>query len=75
MDTTTWTHERARVASLSRSRADDDPDLLDARARLRTARFEDRIRRLVATAPPLTDEQRGRLATLLLAAPARGDAA
>jgi hypothetical protein len=64
-----WTHERARVASLTRSRTPDDPDLIAARRNLRAARLEDYIRRTVDAAPPLTAEQRDRLALLL-----RGDA-
>jgi hypothetical protein len=63
-----WTSERARVASLTRSRAPDDPDLLAARRNLRAARAEDYVRKLVAAAPPLSIEQRDRLAVLL-----RGD--
>ncbi|WP_344054452.1 hypothetical protein [Microbacterium lacus] len=65
-----WTTERARVASLSRSRSADDPDLIAARRDLRAARIEDYIQRVVATAPPLTADQRSRLAALLV-----GDAA
>lgn len=60
-----WTQDRARVAALSRSRAADDPDLTDARRDLRAARAEEYIRELVDAAPPLTDEQRHRLSTLL----------
>lgn len=60
-----WTIERARVASLSRSRTADDPDLIAARANLRAARLEEHIARLVDEAPPLTPEQRDRIATLL----------
>jgi hypothetical protein len=60
-----WTHEWARVASLTRSRSVDDPELVDARRNLRALRLEDYIRRTVDTAPPLTDEQRERLALLL----------
>jgi hypothetical protein len=60
-----WTHDRARVAALSRSRTPDDPDLLDARRNLRAARAEDYIRALVDGAPPLTDEQKHRLSVLL----------
>lgn len=61
----TWTSERARVASLSRSREPTDPDLVDARRNLRAARLEDYIRKVVDAAPPLTAEQRSRLAVLL----------
>jgi len=60
-----WTQDRARVASLSRSRTPDDPDLIAARRNLRAARLEDYIRRTVEAAPPLTAEQRDRLAILL----------
>ena len=65
----TWTSERARLASLSRSRTPDDPDLIAARRNLRAARLEDYIRRTVAAAPPLSDEQRDRLAVLLRGEP------
>lgn len=65
-----WTNDRARVASLSRSRAADDPELLQARRNLREAKLAEHIAKAVAEAPPLTDEQRDRLATLL-----RGEAA
>lgn len=60
-----WTTERARVASLSRSRTPDDPDLVQARERLRVARFEERVRELVDSAPPLNAEDRARLAVVL----------
>lgn len=61
----TWTHERARIASLSRSRTPDDPDLLEARRNLRAERLADHIKRTVDAAPPLSAEQRDRLALLL----------
>ena len=62
----TWTVERARHASLTRSRTADDPDLLAARRDLRAARLEDYISKTLAEAPPLTDEQKSALAALLL---------
>jgi hypothetical protein len=65
LSTTAWTSERARVASLTRSRSADDPDLITARQRLKAARVEDYITRVVAEAPPLTPEQRDRIASLL----------
>lgn len=64
----TWQRERARVASLSRSRTTDDPELLGAKRDLRAALMEEYVRKSLAAAPPLTDEQRERLA--LLFAPA-----
>lgn len=60
-----WTRERAKVAALTRSRDDDDPELQDARRNLRMARLADYIRKTVDAAPPLTEEQRDRLAVLL----------
>ena len=60
-----WTAERARVASLTRSRTPDDPDLVEARRNLKAARLEQYIERVVDEAPPLTQAQRDRLAGLL----------
>lgn len=68
----TWTHHRAQVASLSRSRAADDPDLIRARQSLRAARLEAHIEKALADAPPLTDQQLERIARLL--APTAGAA-
>ena len=58
-------HERAKVAALSRSRDSDDPDLVNARRNLAAERLAAYIERTVEAAPPLTDEQRTRLAALL----------
>lgn len=70
-----WTHERARIASLSRSRTPDDPELLEARRTLRAMRLEDHVREVVAQAPPLTPEQRDKIAALLRGGGANGTAA
>lgn len=71
-----WKTDRARVAALSRSRAADDPALLDARRSLRAEKLEEYIGKTLATAPPLTSEQRERLALLLHGStPKRGAAA
>lgn len=61
----TLQHERARVAALTRSRAHDDPTLIDARRNLLAARLENYIKKVVDDAPPLTDEQREQIARLL----------
>lgn len=61
----TWTRERAKVAAFTRSRPDDDPDLVAARQKLKELRASDYIRKLVDSSPPLTSEQRIRLAELL----------
>lgn len=60
-----WTHHRARVAALSRDRSPDDPELINARRDLRAERLADHIADVVNAAPPLTNEQRARLAALL----------
>ena len=60
-----WTHERARIAALTRSRSADDPDLVNARRNLKAERLADYITRVVDTMPPLTPAQRDRLALLL----------
>lgn len=60
-----WTAERARIAGMTRSRPADDPDLLAARQNFKALRLEDHIRRVVSEAPPLTDAQRDRIATIL----------
>lgn len=57
--------ERARIASLSRSRAADDPDLIEARRNLRAASLEAHVLRILDEAPPLTADQRQRIAGLL----------
>lgn len=62
---------RGRVASLSRSRPATDPDLIDARRDLAAAKLDAYIKKVVAEAPPLTDEQRDRIAALLRPTKAR----
>ena len=62
-----WTSERARVASLSRSRTPDDPELVDARRNLRAERLAAEIEATVSKFPKLTDAQCERLARLLRA--------
>jgi len=58
-------HYRGRVAGLSRDRLPDDPELLDAKRNLRAENLAVHIAELVDAAPPLTAEQRDRLAALL----------
>lgn len=60
-------HHRGKLAALSRSRTPDDPELLEARRDLRAERLADYVARIVAEAPPLTNEQRERIAGLLRA--------
>lgn len=53
---------RGRVAALSRSRTHDDPDFVEARRNLTAVTLEEHIERVLAKAPPLTDEQAERIA-------------
>lgn len=62
-----WKQERARIAGLTRSRAADDPELIEARRRLRGERLAEHVAKVVAGMPPLTDAQCERIAGLLLA--------
>lgn len=61
----TWTHHRAKVASLSKVRPSDDPDLVSARRDLKAARLEDAAREAAASLPPLTREQARTIAAIL----------
>lgn len=56
---------RARRAALVRHRGADDPQALEAARDVRAASLAQHIARVAAEAPPLTDEQRDRLAVLL----------
>lgn len=58
-----WTRARAQLAVHHRYHPEADDGAL--RRNLRAARAEDYIRALVASAPPLTEEQRDRLSLLL----------
>lgn len=65
-----WTHTRSAIAHAKKQ--DPDADVTELRAQLKAERLEDYIARVVDSAPPLTDEQRERLAALLR--PVGGDA-
>lgn len=62
---TTWKHKRARIARLSQDRAADDPELIQERQNLKAQRLEEHIAAVINSAPPLTDEQRDRIAAIL----------
>lgn len=69
-DTPNTYRERARIAGLKRAirngeRPANDPALIDAQRRLREATTAAYIAKVLDAAPPLTDEQRTRLAELL----------
>lgn len=68
--------KRARYAALKRCHGADHPSTEAASRDLREAVLAKHIARLVDQAPPLTDEQRARLAGLLTPTTARaGEAA
>lgn len=73
-DPVSWRAQRGRHNALKRYRSDSDPEVQTANRDLRAARLEHFIKRTVDAAPPLTPEQRDRLA-LLLRAPSGGAAA
>jgi hypothetical protein len=58
-------HHRARIAGLTRDRAPDDPELLEARESYWRASWSDRVKKLVADAPPLSREDLQEIANLL----------
>jgi hypothetical protein len=60
-----WTRERSRLALVHRHHPDDTDAIDAARRDLKAARAEDYVRHLVESAPPLSPEQRDRLAALL----------
>lgn len=62
-----WRSARARIAGLSASpnRPPDDLELIEARRDLKEIRLQDYIDSVLSSAPPLTSEQRARLAELL----------
>lgn len=62
---------RGRVASLSRSRSANDPDLIEARRALAAEKLAAYVSKTVADAPPLTSAQRDRIASLLRPTKAR----
>lgn len=65
-------HQRAKIGALSRDRKPDDPELVSARRDLAEIRLTEHIERVLSQAPPLSDEQRCRLAELLRPVRPRG---
>lgn len=58
-----------RCNILSRYRADDDPELIEARREHAVLSIEEYVAKIVASAPPLTELQRSRIAALLAPSP------
>jgi len=63
--TTTWKQKRAQIAGLTRVLEPDDPKLAEMRRELRAQRLEEHVAKVVQAAPPLTAEQRDRIAAIL----------
>lgn len=60
-----WTHERAKIASLSRIKPANDPAIIEARQNLKALKLEEYVSKVVSEAPPLTAEQANKIAALL----------
>ncbi len=60
----TWQAERARIASLTRSREKQDPDLVSARRNMRYLLTLAKLAKALNADPSFTAEQRGQLAAL-----------
>lgn len=56
---------RFRASALSRSRDKSDPELVEAYQLTAIENVERHVAKVLAAAPPLTEEQRSRLASLL----------
>jgi hypothetical protein len=65
MSAETPRQNRGRVASLTRHRRPDDPELAAARLALQAANLQAYVERMIATAPTLTAEQRDVICALL----------
>ena len=64
--------ERARIGALSRSRPDDDPELVTARRNLAALQLERRVQKIIADWPELSEQQQQRIVTLLTAGARNG---
>lgn len=58
-------HYRAKIAAKSRVLAPDNPELLAAKRDLAAEKLVEHVQRAVDAAPPLTEDQRTRIAALL----------
>ena len=67
-----WTKARSRLANTVKADPTNVDAIADARRELKAARLADYITRVVDESPPLTGEQRNRLALLLRGTPNGG---
>lgn len=58
-----WTHTRSQIATTIKR--DPSADVTELKRQLKAERLAEHIERVVNEAPPLTNEQRSRLAVLL----------
>lgn len=65
MEYPSWKHARAHLARLSKTHPKDHPEIVAARQALKALRLEEHVRAVVVSAPPMTDEQRERVAAIL----------
>ena len=65
MSTSTFRSERARYASLTRSRPADDPELVTSRQRMHEQGLIDAIERALQKATPITGKVHERIIALL----------
>jgi hypothetical protein len=72
VSTRTFRAERARYASLTRSRTPDDPELIASRQLMLEQAFIDAIDRALSKAPPMTPDVRERIVGLLSCHPGGG---
>jgi hypothetical protein len=61
----TWTHARSALALTIQKYGRDSPQAVEARANFKARRLGHYIEETLASAPPLSDEQRNALAELL----------
>ena len=64
-DTDTWTKARSRLGNAVQKHGKDSPQAVEARVEFRALKLEDHVRKVIAEAPPLSDEQKERIAALL----------
>ena len=68
-----WTHTRAVIASTKKLHP--EADLTDLRRQLKAERLVEHVKQVVDSAPPLTADQRARIAALLTNGEGGGHAA
>ena len=60
-----WTKARSQIANNSKLLGPDHPETIKSKVDLRAERLAAHVAKVVAEFPPLTDEQRERIAALL----------